>query len=291
MRSFFASVLMMLAVITLEVRADAPAIDKQKLEVFLRFAEGYAPSVKFVIGDPEPTSVPGYFKVQIHLSTGESKLDKVYYITADGKLVTAAPVWDVNQNPFAESAKNLTTVGPSFGPANAKVVMIVFSDFQCPYCREFARTIRENVPKKYPNDVRVIFHNFPLESIHPWAKDGAEAADCVGAQGNDAFWAFHDWIFEHQGDVNTNNVREKTLAFAQTQKLNTQKLTACLDSHAFRPEVEANIKRDKELGLQQTPTFYVNGRVVPGALPWPALDTLIQMELNRPAFIPPVSIK
>jgi protein-disulfide isomerase len=86
-------------------------------------------------------------------------------------------------------------------------------------------------------------------------------------------------------------LREKVLGFAQNEKLDVAKLTGCLDSHTSKTEVEDSIKRARDLGLQQTPTFFLNGRMVPGALPWTSLDTLIQMELNRPAFIPPISEK
>ena len=212
-------------------------------------------------------------------------------MTADGKRISTAPVWDVNQNPFEDTAKALPTTGPSFGPANAKITLILFSDFECPYCREFDRTVRENIPKKYPNDVRVIFKDFPLESIHPWAKEAAEAAHCIGNGNPEAFWAFHDWVFQHQGEISSSNVREKTLSFASAQKLEIGKVTSCLDNHSPRAELEEDLKRGKELGIQQTPTFFLDGRMVPGALPWASLNILIQMELNRPAFIPAVAVK
>lgn len=264
----------------------APAIDKPKLEAYLRYAEGFAASVKFSIGDPEPLPFPGFYRLPVHLSMGETKQDKVYYLTADGKQILGGPVWDLQGNPFIESLAHVPTDGPSFGPANAKITLVVFSDLECPYCREFARTIRESLPQKYPNDVRVIFKDFPIASLHPWAEAAAEAAHCIGDGRPEAFWQFHDWIFAHQQEISGSNLREKTLTFAREHKLDEAKIATCLDTHATKAEVDSSLNEGRALEVQQTPTFFLNGRPVPGALPWASLDTLIQMELHRPSFIP-----
>ena len=266
-----------------------PAVDKQKLAEYLRYAEGFTSSVKIAIEDPTPSALSGYYRLVVHLSVGESRQDKVYHLTADGRHLIGDPVWDLNKSPFLENAALIPTDGPSFGPVNASITLVIFDDFQCPYCREFARTIRDNLPKKYPRDVRVIFKDYPITSIHPWARAAAEAAHCVGDGHPDVFWAFHDWIFEHQGEIEPANLREKVLAFGKEHALDAAKLGGCLDSHSAAAEVEASLRQGRELEIEQTPTFFLNGRKVPGALPWKSLDTLIQMELNRPTFIPPAS--
>jgi protein-disulfide isomerase len=264
-----------------------PAIDKQKLAQYISYAEGFSPSVKISVDDPQPTALEGYYKVVVHLSLNDSKEEKTYHLTADGKHLVGDPLWDLTVSPFQETAALIPTDGPSFGPTGAKLTLVVFNDFQCPYCREFARTLRDSLPKRYPKEVRVVFKDFPIVSIHPWARAAAEAAHCVGDGKADAFWAFHDWVFEHQGEMQPGNVHEKALNFGKEHGLDPEKIGACIDSHATAAEVAANIKRGKELGVEQTPTFFLNGRKVPGAIPWKALDTLIQMELNPPSFLAP----
>ena len=171
------------------------------------------------------------------------------------------------------------------------MTLVVFSDFQCPFCREFAKTIREQIPKKYPNDVRIEFQDFPIASIHKWALPAAEAAHCVGAGNSEAFWAFHDWLFEHQEEVNPTNVKEKAVAFGKTQGLDEAKLGACIDSHSGAAEVKEGLQAGQELGVQQTPTSFINGRMISGALKTNDLDAIIQLELKRPAQIPGPSVK
>jgi len=114
----------------------------------------------------------------------------------------------------------------------------------------------------------------------------------VGDGNAQAFWAFHDWIFDHQGEVTESNVREKTVEFAKAQKLDVPEVSACLDSHATAEEVKESLKAGTGLGIQQTPTFFINGRMVSGAVPWNNLDAIVQLELNRPREIPaPDSVK
>jgi protein-disulfide isomerase len=270
-------------------QTNSVSIDKQQVENYLCYAEGFSSAVKFAIDDPKPASIPGYFSLNVHLTMGAAKQDKTYYLSGDGKQIFTGEIWSLNANPFREIASKIPTDGPSFGPADAKVTMVVFSDFQCPYCREFARTIRETLPQKYPKDVRVIFEDFPIESIHPWAEGAAEAARCVAEGKSELFWTFHDWVFDHQGEINRETLPAKVAAFAKEHSLDTNKVQACLDSHAMKSKVQESVARGRALGIEQTPTFYINGRSVPGALKWDALNTLIQMELNRPNNIPDLS--
>jgi len=263
----------------------APKIDKQKFEAYVRYAEGFAPVVKITVDDPTPSPFKGYYRVLVHLSSGAQKLDRLYYATADGEQVVAGNIWDLNRSPFLDTIQHLPTNGPSFGPANAKVTIVVFSDFECPYCRELAKTLRDNIPQKYPNDVRVVFEDFPIDAIHKWARAASEAAHCIAREKPEAFWAFHDWIFEHQQEVDAANLQDKVMAFAKQQNLDPAKISACIATHATASDVNASQQAGQELQISRTPTLFINGRMVPGAVPWEQLDTVIKMELNRPKEI------
>jgi protein-disulfide isomerase len=131
-----------------------------------------------------------------------------------------------------------------------------------------------------------------LASIHPWARAAAESARCLGEEKPEAFWAFHDWVFEHQKEVNPGNLRDKTLLIAGEQKLDNGKITSCLDSHAPAAAIDKSIQVAHLLQVQQTPTFYVNGRPETGALAWDKLSALIDFELSRPKeFLTPAAEK
>lgn len=259
-----------------------PKIDHAKLETLIRYAEGYLPSVKFEFEDPKPSFIPGFYEVRVRLSNGESRLERKYYVTADGQSVVSGTLWNINQPPFAETLKRLPKEGFSYGPADATVNIVLFSDFQCPYCSELAKTIRRDLPKKYGEKVHVTFVDFPLSAIHPWARAAAEGAQCLGAQNPAAFWTFHDWIFEHQKETTADNLRGEIMTLAKQQSLDESKIGACLDSHAMAAQIDKNIQSGRALEVQQTPTFFVNGRMETGALPYDRLAALIDFELNRP---------
>jgi protein-disulfide isomerase len=262
-----------------------PKIDKQKLEAYVRYAEGFSPEVKMSIDDPGPSPFKGYYRILVHLTAGTHKLDRLYYATQDGRQFINGNVWKLDESPFLDTLEHLPADGPSFGPPNAKITMIVFSDFECTYCRELAKTLRDNIPQKYPTDVRVVFKDFPIDSIHKWARAASEAAHCLASQKPGAFWAFHDWIFEHQQEVNETNVRDRVLGFAKQQNLDVQQLASCLANHASAQEIDRNQQIGAALQISQTPTIFVNGRTVSGAVPWQTLDNIIKMELNRPKEI------
>ena len=262
---------------------STPRIDRAKWETFLRYAEGYLPNVKFVIDDPKPSVVPGFFDVSVHLSAGQSKLDRHYYLTADGQSIVSGSVWNLSHSPFAETLELLPKDGFSFGgPPDAPVNIVLFSDFECPYCSQLAKTLRDNLPGKYGDKVHILFEDFPLSAIHPWAHAAAESAHCLGNQKPAAFWAFHDWIFAHQQDVTEANLRAKTMELAKQQSVDESKVSACLDSHATAAQIDKSIDLGRLLQVQQTPTFFVNGRSENSALPWDRIAALIDFELNRP---------
>jgi protein-disulfide isomerase len=272
--------LLAMAAVALGPASEPAKVDKTKLEAYLRYV--FPPNTKVVLDDPTASSVPGFPRIMAHLSLGAEKLDRVFYITPDGEHLVNGSIWDLNRSPFEDNLAQLPADGYSFGPAKAKVTIVVFSDFECPYCKQFATTIRQNLAQKYPNDVRVIFKDFPLASIHPWAHNAAEAARCLGEQKPEAFWAFHDWIFEHQDEVNAGNLREKTLGLAKTQHLDESRTAACIDTHATSAAVDESMKAGRELQVELTPTLFINGRMQTGALPWDRLDALIQRDLNSP---------
>ncbi len=283
----FAVVMTALGVVNIPCESGSPTpnIDKQKFETYVRYAEGFTSEVKISIDDPAPSPFRDYYRVLVHLTAGEHKLDRLYYVTSDGQQFMTGSIWKLNESPFLDTLKHLPTDGPSFGPSNAKVTVVVFSDFECPFCRELAKTVRDNIPRKYPNDVRVVFKDFPIDSIHKWARAAAEGAHCLGNQKPEAFWAFHDWIFEHQQEVSETNLRDRLLTFAKQQNLDVPQVSNCIDSHATAQQVSQSAQIGAALQISKTPTLFVNGRMVDGAVPWKTLDQIVQMELNRPKEI------
>ena len=133
------------------------------------------------VSDPKPAvNLPGFNEVVVHASAGPAIAGFRFLVSPDGSKIVQGSVFDINQNPFkAELDKLKTEFAPSMGTAGAPVVLVEFSDFECPYCKQEATMLRQNLLSAYPKQVRLYFKEFPLESIHPWSKAGAMAGRCV----------------------------------------------------------------------------------------------------------------
>ena len=164
---------------------------------------------------------------------------------------------------------------PSWGSSNAKVTIVEYSDFQCPFCSKGAAVISE-IKKAYKGKVRVVFKNFPLP-FHPLAKGAAEAALCAGEQGSDYFWKLHDLMFKDQASL----TQDQLTKIAKKIGVNVEKFSKCLESNKFLSKIKDDMALGQELGIKSTPTFFVNGQLLNGALPFGVFKEIIDAELAK----------
>jgi protein-disulfide isomerase len=170
--------------------------------------------------------------------------------------------------------------GHSKGHADAVVTVVEFSDFECGHCANAYRSLKQVLPR-YQKDVQLSFHHFPLDpacnpavkqSVHKYACLAAQAAECAGAQGR--FWEYHDQLFEHQSHLD----RDSLLEYAADIGLDRAAFLACLDSDAARQAIARDVAEAIRLGVESTPTFYLNGRTLAGAPRADRLGYAIQLE-------------
>ncbi len=173
------------------------------------------------------------------------------------------------------SAEMQTTLASAqdvvFGPAGAKVTLIEFSDFECPYCSAAADAVGQ-VKKKYGDKVRFVFRHFPL-SFHPNAHLAAQAAMAAAEQGK--FWELHDLLFKNQKALDRASIEK----YAGEVGLNVGKLKAALDSKKFAGRVDQDVKLGGDVGVEGTPTMFLNGARVANPTDFAALSALIDKAL------------
>lgn len=273
------SLLLLPAAHAAEVKASA--LDKATLESYIRHLSVWGPQIKVEISDPKPTPLPGMLEVKVRASVGAVSQDEIFYVSKDGQKIVRGTVYDVKENPFkADLDKLKTDLQPSIGTPGAPVVLVLFSDFECPYCKEEAKVLRSNLISTYPKQVRLYFKDFPLEQIHPWAKAAAIAGRCVFKQSPTAFWDYHDWVYEHQNEITKENFRDKALEFAKTKEIDALQLGRCMDTRATEAEVDKTVNEALDLHVTSTPTLFVNGRRLPSQVAWPDLRMIIDMEIE-----------
>jgi protein-disulfide isomerase len=166
--------------------------------------------------------------------------------------------------------------GPARGKADAPVTIVEFGDFECPYCRKAESTLRDLL-EKHPDDVRLVFRNFPLERIHPNAVAAAEAAVCAASEGK--FWEMHDALYGDGGNLALNGLVET----AGRIGLDPDRFRHCITNPATTHALDGDRKAAVELGLSGTPYFFVNGRPIDGNVPIEQFESLISDELRHRA--------
>jgi protein-disulfide isomerase len=163
---------------------------------------------------------------------------------------------------------------PSRGPADARVTIVEFSDFHCPFCKRVQPTLNELLAK-YPNDVRLVYKHMPLDQLHPQARRAAEASWCAQQQGK--FWEFHDQLYAGGPDGTDANLA----AVAARVGLDAAKFQQCMASGEAAAEVQRHVAEGNRFGVSGTPGFFVNGRFLNGAVPLANFVQIVNEELGR----------
>ena len=164
---------------------------------------------------------------------------------------------------------------PALGPDDALVTIIQFSDFQCPFSKRYFDETEQLILSNYGDQVSYVFRDFPLTSIHPQAQKAAEAAQCAFDQGK--YWEYHDMLFQNQGALDVDSLK----SYATALGLDETAFNLCMDSGKYAEEVAKDIADGRSYGVLGSPTFFINGRKVVGALPYDTFQMVIEEELPK----------
>ena len=211
----------------------------------------------------------------------------IFFSNPQGGGVTGNVV-NNNPNPIASPAPTIPAPTPGKvnieigdapikGDKNAPVTIIEFSDYQCPFCSRFYSDTLSQIDEQYikTGKVKFAYKDFPL-SFHPLAQKSAEAAKCVRDQdGDEGYWALHDKIFENQGSLSLDNLKQ----WAREVGADGGEFDTCLDSGKFASDVQAEFREGQGAGVRGTPAFFVNGKLLSGAQPFVAFKQAIDAEL------------
>ncbi|HWN75186.1 MAG TPA: thioredoxin domain-containing protein [Candidatus Udaeobacter sp.] len=244
----------------------APSPLQKNIESYLRRSFALGPDVQITVGAPTEIGNSGLLETSIDVKTGQGS-DKVkMYITKDGRYLLRGEISDLSKDPLAENTSKLDLAkSPVLGDPKATVTIVEFADFECPVCRNLHDALRGLLPN-YPQ-VKLIFKDFPIDQIHPWARTASLAGRCTYQQDPAAFWKFYDFIYDKQDLVSAANVYDKVVDFAGQANLNQDAFKACLASPQATAEVDASLANGNLLEVRSTPTLFINGRRIVGADP------------------------
>lgn len=250
-----------------------------KVESYLRVLFGWGPDYKVTLGAITQSPVPDLLQVSVSVNYQGNDQTGTVYVTKDGRFMFRGEIRDMSKDPFADArAKIKLGDSPSVGPADAKLTIVEFSDFECPHCAEMYPVVQA-METEFPR-VRFVYKNFPLEQIHPWAMTAALAGRCVYKTSNDAFLKFQDSVFQNQAAITPDNAWDQVTAAAVSAGLSADALHSCMTAPETKAAVEADIAEGKSLGVESTPTFFLNGRAFQAA-DRQSFEQMIRFDLSR----------
>jgi protein-disulfide isomerase len=254
------------ATTTTSSSGGTPSQVQKEVAAYLRHLYAFGSDVQLTVGVPKDTGVAGLQEVSIDLKVGDNAETTKMYVSKDGKFLVRGELADMTKDPLAEARALIQTANaPVLGDPRAPVTLVEYSDFECPVCRSLHDALRGLLPN-YPQ-VKVVFKDFPIEQLHPWARTAALAGRCSYQQDPKAFWKMYDLIYDNQDVISAENAWSKMNDYASQAGLSGETFTSCLAGPQAAAEVDASVANAKQLEVSSTPTIFVNGRRIVGADP------------------------
>src|SRR5437868_9769049 len=256
------------------------------------YSDNLPSSVELNVGDRYPSEVAGFDMLHVDFSQGGRHRTNDFLVSKDGNSLVRWLKIEVTPDPMAQ----IDIQGrPVRGNKDAKVTIVSFDDFECPYCSKMHQTLFPGLAKNYGDRIRIIYKDYPLNEIHPWAIHAAVDANCLAAQNNNAYWEFADLIHGEQKkiDGDRSNKTKSTEALDKSAAevgnkffVNASRLQECMQKQDDSA-VRASIADGDNLGVSATPTLFINGMRMEGAVPQEILRDQIDSALRTAGVEPP----
>lgn len=268
-------------------------LDRQ-IKLTIRSQYNVPPDYTVTLGKRGKSDINGFdsLPVTFSSSSGGGKKTTMFLISTDNNTLARLEKFDLTRNPAA----GISTLGrPIRGNPDAKVTLINFDDLECPFCARMHEVLFPATEAHYGKQLRFIYMDFPLTQIHPWAMHAAVDVNCLAAQNQPGYWNLVDYIHSHTNEItgdqqnlaaSKQKLDQLTQQEGQRDKVNMDKLNACI-AKQDESTVRAAMKQGDALGIDGTPTIFINGERATGALPQSMLWTIIDRAITDAGEVPP----
>lgn len=268
---------------TTPTSASANLPSEATVNSFLQHMFGWNQNVTWKVVEIQPSAAVGIAEVTVVFNTPEGQSAQRIYVTSDQKDAFSGDLVPFGADPFAPARVVLKAAnGPVQGPSDAAVTIVEFADLECPACKK----AQENLHKLMNEEpkAKLIFQNFPLETIHKWALLGAKYVDCLAQQNNETTFKFIATVYDHQGEINEQNAAQSLQNYVKEAGGDPAVIGACV----ARPETEKRVRESlalgEKLGITSTPTFFINGRKVQNFTnsPYEMIKAMVDYDIAHP---------
>jgi len=283
-----------LVLLAVGCRAQSPAPSSAELnrsiEKQFRSKFNLPPYVDVAVGERQPSQdFAGYDKLTMKLSYGGQTQTRDLLLSKDGKTLLSVVKMDLTRDPQAEVMAKIDLTGrPVRGNKDAKVTVVVYDDFQCPYCSRMHQTLID-VLKSYGDRIKVVYKDYPLFEIHPWAERAAIDSGCLAKQSAGAYWDFADDVHANGRQIQGEQ-RAVNLQIAEVDRIardvgkrhatDAAALDSCIEAQS-KTDLKASVKEAEGVGVESTPAVFVDGMKMDGAVPEDEFKVVLDKELRN----------
>jgi protein-disulfide isomerase len=213
----------------------------------------------------KPSAYPGLLATKVTVGDGPQSQSQDFFMTKDSRCLVVGTVFNMTVDPRQVALHTINTAnGPTTGPITAPVTIVEYADLQCPSCVRMHEFLENDVLHRYGDKVRIVYKEFPLATIHDWTLTATIANQCVYQIDPPAYVPFRTMVFKNQTSLNPANVRDTVISYGEQVGVDRLRLAACIDSKTPLPRIEESFKEGQAVGVQSTPTSFINGRMIVG---------------------------
>jgi protein-disulfide isomerase len=276
---------------------SGPADLNRRVERTVRSEFKIPAYVQISIGSPKSSEFANYDNITVTFTTGDKKQTHEFFVSKDGKQLVDMRKMDLTVDPYQNAMAKIDLTGrPPRGSKDAKVTVVVYDDYQCPFCSRMHQELF-SLMKDYGDRVKVYYKDYPLFEIHPWARRAAIDSNCLARQSGEAFWDFADYAHANGRQIGGEKkpleaqfaaVDHIATDIGNQHNLNTAVLAQCIKEQPSK-DLENSVKEAESLGVNATPFTFVNGRKVEGAVPAEEFKAVLDQVLRDAGQPPPAS--
>jgi len=251
--------------------------------------------VKVTIGAHTPSEFPNYDTVPVTLSRQDKSQTMEFLVSKDGKTLVRMTKIDLTKDPYAETMKKIDVSGrPVRGNPDAKVTIINYDDFECPFCARMHSTLTSEILQQYGDKVKIVYKDYPL-SMHPWAIHAANDANCLAKESGQGYWEFADYVHANQRAISGSQkdvqssfteLDHITLDIGKKHGADAARLQACVKTQADAA-LKASMAEGDSIGVNATPTVFINGQRLEGAVDADEVKAALNQQLVAAGIQPP----
>jgi len=256
------------------------------------------PDVVITVGALKPSEFANYDLVSVTMTRQDKSQTAEFLLSKDGKTLIRFTKLDLTKDPYAETMNQISLADrPARGNPDAKVTIVNYDDFECPFCARMHTTLMTEILPQYKDKIKIVYKDYPLIQIHPWAQRAANDANCLAKENSAAYWALADYLHANQHAINGSQqnlpasfaeIDRQTMDFGKQNGADLPRLQACLKAQSDAV-VKASMAEGDKLGVSATPTVFINGERLEGALDADAVKMALNRQLLAAGVQPPAA--